>query len=50
MLNFFIGLMMGGCIATCCMCLMQLNRVRDYENRLEKLGDKLNENDEQNRY
>ncbi len=50
MLNLFIGLMIGGCITACCLCLIQLNKIKDYEDKLDKLEEKLSENDNADRY
>lgn len=38
----FVGLLLGGCIATVILCCVQINRINDYEQELHRLRQKLN--------
>lgn len=42
MLNFIIGLLLGGCIALVILCCMQINRIGDYQSEIRRLKEKLN--------
>lgn len=42
MLNFIIGLLLGGCIAVSILCCMQINSVSRYEQEIRRLKEKLN--------
>lgn len=45
MLNFIIGLLLGGCVATAILCCMQINRISCYEQEIRKLKEKFNKKD-----
>ena len=45
MLNFLIGLLLGGCIACAVLCCVQVNRVNEYEQKIYRLNKKLNNRD-----
>lgn len=45
MLNFLIGLLLGGCIAGVFLCCVQVNRVSKYQQEIHKLREKLNNRD-----
>lgn len=45
MLNFIIGLLLGGCVALVILCCMQINRISRYEQEIRKLKEKLNNKD-----
>lgn len=45
MLNFVIGLLLGGCISAAILCCVQVNRICDYEQKIFKLQEKLNNRD-----
>lgn len=45
MLNFLIGLLLGGCIACAVLCCVQLNRVSKYQQEIHRLRKKLNNKD-----
>ena len=46
MLNFIIGLLLGGCIAASVLCCMQINRTGYYEREIRRLQAKLNNKEE----
>lgn len=37
MLNFLIGLLLGGCIAGVVLCCVQVNRVSSYQQEIHRL-------------
>lgn len=45
MLNFLIGLLLGGCIACAVLCCVQVNRVSKYQQEIHRLRKKLNNKD-----
>lgn len=45
MLNFVIGLLLGGCTVGMILCGMQLNRISRYEQEIRSLNEKLNRMD-----
>ncbi len=45
MLNFVIGLLLGGCISAAILCCVQVNRVCYYEQKIRRLQEKLNNRD-----
>lgn len=45
MLNFIIGLLLGGCVAIAILCCMQINRISCYEQEIRRLKEKLNKKD-----
>ena len=45
MLNFVIGLLLGGCIAAVILCCVQVNRITEYEQKIYRLKKKLNNRD-----
>lgn len=45
MLNFIIGLLLGGCVAIAILCCMQVNRIGCYEQEIRRLREKLNNKD-----
>ncbi len=45
MLNFLIGLLLGGCIACAVLCCVQVNRIGYYEQEIRRLKEKLNNRD-----
>lgn len=45
MLNFIIGLLLGGCVAVAILCCMQINSISRYEQEIRKLKEKLNNKD-----
>lgn len=45
MLNFLIGLLLGGCVACAILCCMQVNRICLYEQEIRKLKEKPNNRD-----
>ena len=45
MLNFVIGLLLGGCIAGVILCCVQVNRVSKYQQEIHRLRKKLNNKD-----
>lgn len=45
MLNFLIGLLLGGCIAGIILCCVQVNRICSYEQEIRRLKEKLNNRD-----
>ena len=45
MLNFVIGLLLGGCTVGTILCGMQLNRISRYEQEIRRLNEKLNNMD-----
>lgn len=45
MLNFIIGLLLGGCVAVAILCCMQVNRIGYYEQEIRRLREKLNNKD-----
>lgn len=45
MLNFVIGLLLGGCIAAVILCCAQANRITEYEQKIYRLKKKLNNRD-----
>ncbi len=45
MLNFIIGLLLGGCVAVAILCCMQINRISRYEQEIRRLKEKLNNKD-----
>lgn len=45
MLNFLIGLLLGGCIAGVILCCVQVNRVSKYQQKIYRLRKKLNHRD-----
>lgn len=42
MLNFIVGLLLGGCIAASVICCIQINRTGYYEREIRRLQAKLN--------
>lgn len=44
-LNFVIGLLLGGCTVGMILCGMQLNRISRYEQEIRRLNEKLNSMD-----
>lgn len=42
MLNFVIGLLLGGCTVGMILCGMRLNRISRYEQEIRRLNEKLN--------
>ncbi len=42
MLNFIVGLLLGGCVALVILCCMQINRICNYESEIQRLKEKLN--------
>mgnify|MGYP007090610488 CR=1 FL=1 len=40
-LCFFAGLLLGGCIAGVLLCCMQINRIRCYEQTIQKLKEEM---------
>ena len=45
MLNFLIGLLLGGCIAGVVLCCVKVNRVSKYQQEIHRLREKLNNRD-----
>lgn len=45
MLNFIIGLLLGGCVAVTILCCMQVNRISRYDQEIRRLREKLNNKD-----
>lgn len=45
MLNFLIGLLLGGCIACAVLCCVQVKRVSKYQQEIHRLRKKLNNKD-----
>lgn len=45
MLNFVIGLLLGGCIAAVILCCVQVNAANRYEQEIRRLKEKLNHRD-----
>lgn len=45
MLNFLIGLLLGGCISGVILCCVQVNRIGYYEQEIHRLREKLNNKD-----
>lgn len=45
MLNFIIGLLLGGCVAVAILCCMQVNRINEYASEIRRLKEKLNNKD-----
>lgn len=45
MLNFLIGLLLGGCIACAVLCCVQVNRVSKYQQEIHRLRGQLNNRD-----
>lgn len=45
MLNFLIGLLLGGCIAGIVLCCVQVNRIGKYQQEIHRLKEKLNSRD-----
>ena len=45
MLNFLIGLLLGGCIAGVVLCCVQVNRISQYQQEIHRLREKLNNRD-----
>ena len=45
MLNFVIGLLLGGCIVAVILCCVQVNRITEYEQKIHRLNKKLNNRD-----
>ena len=45
MLNFLIGLLLGGCIAAVILCCIQINRICRCEQEIHRLRKKLNNKD-----
>lgn len=39
----FTGILIGGCIAVAVLCCIQVNRISDYEQEIQRLRQKLNE-------
>ena len=42
MLNFIIGLLLGGCIAVVILCCMQINRINEYVSEIRRLKENKN--------
>ncbi len=45
MLNFLVGLLLGGCIAAAILCCVQVNRIGYYEQEIRRLKEKQNKHD-----
>ena len=45
MLNFVIGLLLGGCSAGVILCCVQVNRVSKFQQEIHRLREKLNNRD-----
>jgi hypothetical protein len=42
MINFILGLIIGGLIVMVFMCLLQINRINEMQNRIDKILDYVN--------
>ena len=40
----FTGILIGGCIGISILCCMQINRISNYEQEIQRLKEKLNQN------
>ena len=48
MLNFDIGFLLGGCIAVCVLCCVQVNAVNRYEREIRRLMEFLKHSEKRN--
>lgn len=48
MLNFIIGLLLGGCVTVCVLCCVQVNTVNRYEREIRRLMEFLKHSEKRN--